>query len=222
MEDADPPGEREAMYVSSPILLHSLNRDNILTNNSTARNATSSPLLRLPAELRNKIYAYVLTGPNEVYSFDYASNRHWLGNVPPKTTHPVALIRCCRQVDAEAKLLPFELNLFRFSDLVIFSATTVGLFLPVQRAAITRISITGYLKHPGTVFTVARMKTWDFACARALLPRLVSVQLVHTSRASDKYLDRESNKMQLVKWLKGDSEEVQVTEKGSDGVLTLL
>jgi hypothetical protein len=76
------------------------------------------------------------------------------------------------------------------------------------------------LRHFDTLMTIAYFKTRGYACARALLPRLVSAQLFLASRASDRYQDREYNKRQLVAWLQIDSV-VQVTE-GPDGVLRIL
>jgi hypothetical protein len=49
-----------------------------LTLSSTPRNRHDSPLLRLPAELRNKIYSYVLTGLRRillVHVYAYAHHR---------------------------------------------------------------------------------------------------------------------------------------------------
>jgi hypothetical protein len=81
------------------------------------RNQQKSPLLRLPAELRNKIYGHVLGG--FIISFRTSRPRHHclirfkfsrkIGEFKPSN-----LLLICRQINAEAQLLPFELNEFNY------------------------------------------------------------------------------------------------------------
>jgi hypothetical protein len=81
------------------------------------RNQQQSPLLRLPAELRNKIYGHVLGG--FIISFRTSRPRHHclirfkvsrkIGEFKPSN-----LLLICRQINAEAQLLPFELNEFNY------------------------------------------------------------------------------------------------------------
>ncbi|KAH7076572.1 hypothetical protein BKA63DRAFT_412497, partial [Paraphoma chrysanthemicola] len=200
---------------------------------STARNAASSPLLRLPVELRNKIYAYVLTG-NYPYPFNVMNSTM----DPPKQgevsqairimkeePHPLALLSCCRQVHADAKLLPFELNVFEFEvlgRLASNSEKVAAVLLPFQRAAITRICTSDYNMPVDADYIFGDMKDLGLTCARTLLPRLTSAALTYSDRclAFEKY--RKEIKLHFVAWLKGDSEEVQVTEEGPDGVLRIL
>ncbi|KAF7671513.1 hypothetical protein GT037_010325 [Alternaria burnsii] len=72
----------------------------------TKQNRTS-PLLRLPPEIRNIIWKLVLGG--KVY-------RTWLcgqiGSSPTHTTNAMALLRTCRQVYAEAAIVPLTLTMF--------------------------------------------------------------------------------------------------------------
>lgn len=53
----------DAMYTHSPLL----DQRSALTISSTKRNQEQSPLLRLPAELRNRIFGYVVGPPTLVY-----------------------------------------------------------------------------------------------------------------------------------------------------------
>ena len=76
-----------------------------------------SPLLRLPGELRNKIYAYVFRSrsmPSRLFSLQCRT-----AGRPPDLRHrrlslihlecvDVALMRTCRQIRAETRLLPYK------------------------------------------------------------------------------------------------------------------
>ncbi|OWY42215.1 asparagine synthetase [Alternaria alternata] len=72
------------------------------------RNATSSPLLRLPPEIRNMIFALVLTEEGTIYLF-YIRNGWRYQN-----DFQISLLRVCRQVYTETCLLPYKLNTFDF------------------------------------------------------------------------------------------------------------
>ncbi|KAF1839924.1 uncharacterized protein K460DRAFT_349413 [Cucurbitaria berberidis CBS 394.84] len=89
------------------------------------RNKAVSPLLRLPAELRNHIYGYVLGGKSICLT---SSDGVCIGEIAPCLTPPesgyngneeehgaLQLLYVCRQVHAEARLLIFSLNVFRYS-----------------------------------------------------------------------------------------------------------
>lgn len=84
---------------------------------STTRNQQQSPLLRLPGELRNRIYEYALKGfeLRPLYPADFArcvlsalyiTSTRRLMSAP----HFCALTRVCWQIYAETKALPFALN----------------------------------------------------------------------------------------------------------------
>ncbi|KAF2831389.1 hypothetical protein CC86DRAFT_452454 [Ophiobolus disseminans] len=110
---------------------------------------TASPLLLLPPELRNEIYGYVFSGrrilvcthaqPRQEYYADIYSlpssvpfassvdlpmiscdNR---GNFKKKS-HTFALLKVCRQINTEARLLPWDLSAIQFSN-----TSTVALWL---------------------------------------------------------------------------------------------
>lgn len=80
---------------------------------STLHNQKQSPLLRLPAELRNWIYEYALGSltirkclfrPHKFRAFDTSRQER---------TNLTALASTCRQLYGETRLLPFELNVFK-------------------------------------------------------------------------------------------------------------
>lgn len=109
-----------------------------------AHNAESSPLLRLPGELRNRIYKDVL-GRKTVQIFRsafmdipgwgcamcfqiYVCTNHMPDDseqpyehefcrlFPPVTYLYLGFMRCCSQVYSEAALIPFIHNTFSFND----------------------------------------------------------------------------------------------------------
>ena len=96
------------------------------------RNATASPLLRLPSEIRNRILKLVFTQPQPP-CIRSLSHCHKANAVPgqPESVHwggylyftqhfrpwgemslHLEVLRVCRQIYAEAALLPFALNNF--------------------------------------------------------------------------------------------------------------
>jgi len=96
-------------------------REWVLTHDcSTQHNATASRLLRLPAEIRNIIFAYALShgdiklnvipriqnGPGRKGCWKH---RNWAD------PFNISLIYACRQIHFETALLPYELNIFAVS-----------------------------------------------------------------------------------------------------------
>lgn len=80
-----------------------------LTLGDSARlNEIESPLLRLPAEIRNKVYAYVLSGEKSVLYTSRGVSKQW--------AMCLAVTSVCRQMHFEAHLLPFKLNRFCFNS----------------------------------------------------------------------------------------------------------
>ncbi|KAI4946678.1 hypothetical protein J4E91_006849 [Alternaria rosae] len=77
-------------------------------NEITYINATTSPLLLLPAEIRNMIFALAL---------DHQDIMIIRGRIYNKIRAPVNLLRVCRQIHAETALLPYKLNFFALSNL---------------------------------------------------------------------------------------------------------
>ena len=85
---------------------------------STLQNAIKSPLLRLPGEVRNRIYEYALGGEEVCCSY---YKRPYLRPGQPNRTgkekYPLSLLmlpQVCRQIHAESALLPYHLNDFWF------------------------------------------------------------------------------------------------------------
>jgi hypothetical protein len=81
-------------------------------------NAASSPLLRLPPEIRNMIYTLIIDVNMVVFT------KAGLGRGRHPIQDGLALLRVCRQIHAEAAVLPYALNTFVFwtftSDLQAF------------------------------------------------------------------------------------------------------
>lgn len=67
------------------------------------------PFLRLPAELRNEIYKYVLKVGE--WRSDSKRLRRWSSG---RHVQPLALLSVCKQIHAEASLLPYALNCLHF------------------------------------------------------------------------------------------------------------
>ena len=77
----------------------------------TYLNATGSPLLLLPAEIRNMIFEYAMYyGTIDIYQ-KYNSRT---GNFAIESRHAIPLLFVCRQIYSEVVILPFKLNVFSF------------------------------------------------------------------------------------------------------------
>jgi len=76
-------------------------------------NALNSPLLRLPAELKNSIFAYVFS--DNVYLFN--GTNAYLDKTTSITSfdeNDLGVLVASRQLHAETSLLPYHLALFQF------------------------------------------------------------------------------------------------------------
>jgi len=111
---------------------------------STEINATQSPLLRLPAEIRNQIYSYIFS--DSIYELDHEEWQYcdfikfWVLRPPPysNSLSIVKLPFACRQLHHETSLLPYRLATFDFGKM--------------------RYSNDGYNYHVMKVFLEARTK----------------------------------------------------------------
>lgn len=105
--------------------------DSLLSKSFVSQQSTS-PLLRLPAELRNKIYAYVFSGYriSVIFfpgggSFCYATlsgtelRFHSSGRKAFKTI--IAFSRTCRLLYAESRVLPYKYSTYRISLVLNFT-----------------------------------------------------------------------------------------------------
>lgn len=106
-----------------------------------------SPLLSLPAELRNIIWAHVLGGTT--YNIKCELRIPW-GTTIKNTTvqeNSLALLRTCRQIYSETRLIPFRLNTFHFKSEEAFKPW-LAKFDKTQQAAITEVHlVTWKAKH---------------------------------------------------------------------------
>jgi hypothetical protein len=103
-------------------------------------NQRASPLLRLPAELRNQIYEYVLT-------FGVWFINENTGYADPCDAQPgvLSLLSVCRQIYHETEFLALRLNAIYFTEppnSFFFSRLTMP-----QRAAITHVTVDTYIWH---------------------------------------------------------------------------
>ncbi|KAF7190311.1 hypothetical protein HII31_08642 [Pseudocercospora fuligena] len=162
-------------------LLATKKRPPAATRATTARNATDSRLLALPAELRNRIYGFVLSG--QVLHINNAGHLSVVCVANMDTTaaaedyeaskitenlelccnlhkrcfradqqYSTALLQVCREINTEAALLPFSGNTF-----VMTMAGSLGAFLEglhiKQRKAIQSI----HLQHSAAVGRIAKL-----------------------------------------------------------------
>jgi hypothetical protein len=112
---------------------------------STVRNSITSPLLRLPAELRNQIYEYVFS----IGTFTFAARFETYSKPgpnffcrPTREPHLFALLHVCKKTKFETAEfhLSFSLITFAFPLLYRLSAYYVHL-TPEQLASITSIDV---------------------------------------------------------------------------------
>ncbi|KAJ4296249.1 beta transducin [Kalmusia sp. IMI 367209] len=96
----------------------------------TTANSIDSPLLRLPSEIRNRIFAYAMGGHvitikvTKTFDIDAFTISHKLCSTSRQrgkrtrdsAAPPWQLPLVCRQLYAETALLPYSLNSFRFVD----------------------------------------------------------------------------------------------------------
>ncbi|KAG9188772.1 hypothetical protein G6011_07477 [Alternaria panax] len=98
-------------------------------NEATKRNTAESPLLRLPAELRNEIYKYALG--RHVYPVPGDGR---------KNPRALNLVRVCRQIQQEAAFLPYSLSVLS-SRMAIHLEEFVSRLSISQRNAIETIQL---------------------------------------------------------------------------------
>lgn len=106
-----------------------------LSSNSAERNAQESPLLRLPPELRNRIWTYVLSTKDDITPDADGKDFKW--NL--EEIH-LDIIGVCRQTYAETAMLPFALGSFRFRNFNRMQQL-LDITFPEQRSAISKIKL---------------------------------------------------------------------------------
>ena len=112
--------------------------------NSAHQNQRESPFLRLPAELRNKIYGYVLGGKDYKSPFWQAFESSQDELLRDKES--LSLLSVCRQIYKETSILPFQLNTFQFEHQSDLSAW-IKTLLPGQRDAIRALKYFTYIRY---------------------------------------------------------------------------
>ncbi|KAF2874941.1 hypothetical protein BDV95DRAFT_656695 [Massariosphaeria phaeospora] len=95
----------------------------------TSNNSEQSPLLTLPAEIRNRIWGYVVGEKTIVIRWKKFEARD-------KEKHCHSILRVCRQTYLETATLPFSLNIFVFSD-----DGVIKKLKPYQRENLTQIQL---------------------------------------------------------------------------------
>ncbi|KAF2682587.1 hypothetical protein K458DRAFT_390514 [Lentithecium fluviatile CBS 122367] len=88
----------------------------------TRRNAETSPLLQLPAELRNRIWKFLFPPMIHDIALQHSvmQSGRYRHKALKRTPNMHAILMVCRQIQAEAAFLPFQLSTFSFLDLVLF------------------------------------------------------------------------------------------------------
>ena len=115
---------------------------------SSLQNQKMSPLLRLPREIRNRIYDYafsvqftiVRNNPSYPTRLTFRAGDAYPLLKRNSFAKLLAVTRVCRQIYSEAALLPFRLNVFRIHQLATLVKFTEYM-QPAQRAAITTLRL---------------------------------------------------------------------------------
>ncbi|KAF2662860.1 hypothetical protein K491DRAFT_5062 [Lophiostoma macrostomum CBS 122681] len=109
-------------------------------------NATASPLLRLPGEIRDKIYSSILTSVEfEVYTFNSIPYRISAG--PGVTSkRAIGLPSVCRQLYADTSLLLFSKPTFTFPRFGVETCRKwVATLSETQRGAVRKVKCWYYM-----------------------------------------------------------------------------
>ncbi|KAL5121356.1 hypothetical protein ACEQ8H_000824 [Pleosporales sp. CAS-2024a] len=110
--------KRKAPDIHARMASKRVTRSQTLRERIAQKNQQVSPLLRLPPEIRNMVYRYVFQG------MEWAM-RICEGEIRARDENP-ALLKVCRQINAETALLPYCLGTFNFED--IYQACDVAFF----------------------------------------------------------------------------------------------
>ena len=175
------------MIPTTPCKFTRLPHQEKLTAASTARNQEHSPLLRLPAELRNKIYHYVIVveririWPSQMTMIRSREYRVCSFYVRKPTIHLTALSATCRKLHADTALLPFRWNTFS-GEGVLYGESWVKFLRTTsleQRAAISRWSV-----HESTLEDAEFLRFLSDC-------RGLESLIIHSSSCEDPYLSME-------------------------------
>jgi hypothetical protein len=109
----------------------------------SVKNNQDAPLMRLPPEIRCRIWEYVLTGKTlRSVRLDLKGGRTVDWMIPPMSerTHGMDLLRTCRQIYTETALLPYKSNTFTFAYYRMIEID-LRYLKTFQRAEITKIQV---------------------------------------------------------------------------------
>ncbi|KAF2030026.1 hypothetical protein EK21DRAFT_112319 [Setomelanomma holmii] len=102
-----------------------------------AQNQRDSPLLKMPPEIRNRIYDFALGGLT--FRLQPNDDNEKVAN-ETKSKNAIALLAVCRQLYAETAVLPTSLNVFSsHSPIAIHSWTNA--MRPANRASVTNLKL---------------------------------------------------------------------------------
>lgn len=105
----------------------------------------NSSFLRLPAELRSQIYTYTLSGEIfDIYCWRRYTPFGFATRILKKRRNFLALLAVCRQLYSETRLLPFQLNAFRFKSQDAFHSWLEKFSLH-QREAIREVHLVTWM-----------------------------------------------------------------------------
>ena len=200
----------------------------------SSQHNSQTPLLQLPAELRNAIYAFVLTDPNSTPIFvnftvpRLSVDKRLVYDAKATIPRRVALLGTCRQIYQETSVLPLGLNTLRFTS--VYRLWTTLPRVPLKlRKQIRSIALRYGVYQPSrdTLRFVAGMKNPGIISLEDVLPNIQSVE-VHFVNVLTHYFgsfpripdkeeiseEREMAKEALLAWLKGNNENVRVIATG--------
>jgi hypothetical protein len=175
---------------------------------STARNELQSPFLRLPGELRNKIYEYVFYIGVFTFAARFSAyskpGPNFFGR-PTCEPHLFALLHVCKKTHSETAdyHLPFSLNTFSFPLLYRMTAYYVHL-QPVQLASITSIDIEVKLGTAhGIEWFVDGWKARGMGCLQNVMPGVRKVKVCFERSTTREQERIEKEEESILQWLRG-------------------
>lgn len=171
---------------------------------------TTSPFLDLPAELRNMIYEYVLSGEILVQG----------GLRKRNIARRLALLQVNRQLHDETQLIPFSTMTLVFKS-VYRLKSVLERVLPDQRHAVSRIQLRTF-QGKSAICDMSVLGERSFE-PLALVPNLMAVEIKDSWIYHNKY-ERDQAPLEvrmkpLVQWVRAWRPDVEVVVTESDASL---
>lgn len=174
MLNVNPKGGEKELYVPEWADRSCPSSKVIANDYDSVKSNQRSPLLRLPAEIRNQIWRYVVgcaTLKAVWVKIGRDQHRRFIPSNTPGITN-LDILRCCLQIYAEAALLPYSLNTFTFYDYDRIEHD-FKLLKPYQRTAVTHIQlevrlVSGLKRKFGTLELLARLSGYSLGFLSAL------------------------------------------------------